>query len=175
MMRNKAITAGVMVMLSLGLVSVVTAQLPALANISTRTRVEPGDNVLIAGFIVTGDVPKRVMIRAIGPSLEAAGVPGVLADPTLELVQGGAIIASNDNWEDSPERAEIEATTIPPSHDLEAAIVRTLNPGQYTAVMRGKNDISGVGVVEVYDLDTAANSKLANISTRGMVGSGDNV
>src|SRR5688572_8737564 len=161
MMRNKAITAGVMAILSLGLASVANAQLSALANISTRTRVETGDNVLIGGFIITGNAPKRVMIRAIGPSLEAAGVPGALADPTLDLVQSGATIASNDNWKDSPERAEIEASTIPPSNDFEAAIVRTLTPGPYTAVMRGKNDTTGVGVVEVYDLDTAANSKLA--------------
>jgi hypothetical protein len=158
-----------------GLASVAHAQLPALANISTRTRVETGENVLIGGFIITGNAPKRVMIRAIGPSLATAGIAGALQDPTLELEQNGAIIASNDNWKDSPERAEIEATTIAPSNDFEAAIVRTLNPGPYTAVMRGTNDTSGVGVVEVYDLDTAANSKLANISTRSNVQSGDNV
>ena len=152
-----------------------TTPLPALANISTRTRVETGDNVLIGGFIITGDVPKRVLIRAIGPSLQAFGISGTLQDPTLDFVQSGTTIASNDNWKDSPERAEIEASTIPPSDDFEAAIVQTLNPGPYTAVMRGKNDTSGVGVVEVYDLDTAANSKLANISTRGIVQSGDNV
>ena len=98
-----------------------------------------------------------------------------MQDPTLDLVQNGASIGFNDNWKDSPERAEIEATTIPPSNDFEAAIVRTLNPGPYTAVMRGKNNTTGVGVVEVYDLDTAAASKLANISTRGIVQSGDNV
>ncbi len=164
-----------MAILSLGLASVANAQLPALANISTRTRVETGDNVLIGGFIITGDAPKRVLIRAIGPSLETAGVPGALQDPTLDLVQNGASIGFNDNWKDSPERAEIEATTIPPSHDFESAIVRTLNPGPYTAIMRGKNDTTGVGLVEVYDLDTSANAKLANISTRGLVQSGDNV
>ena len=174
-MRNKTIAARVVAVLSLGLASVANAQLPALANISTRTRVETGDNVLIAGFIITGDVPKKVLIRAIGPSLETAGVPDALLDPTLDLVQNDATIASNDNWIDSPERAEIEATTIPPKHDFEAAIVRTLNPGLYTAVMRGKSDTTGVGLVEVYDLETAGNSKLANISTRGMVQSGDNV
>ena len=120
--------------------ALVTAEDPpagaSLANISTRTRVETGDNVLIGGFIVTGEAPKRVMIRAIGPSLETAGVSGALQDPTLELVQSGASIGFNDDWKDSPERAEIEASTIPPSHNFEAAIVLTLNPGPYTAIMR---------------------------------------
>ncbi|HVF73148.1 MAG TPA: kelch repeat-containing protein [Chthoniobacterales bacterium] len=174
-MRNKTIAAGVMAILFLGLASIANAQLPSLANISTRTRVETGDNALIGGFIITGDAPKRVLIRAIGPSLQDLGISGALQDPTLDLVHSGASIGFNDNWKDSPERAEIEASTIPPSHDFEAAIVRTLNPGAYTAIMRGANDTSGVGVVEVYDLDTGANSKLANISTRGVVQSGDNV
>ena len=152
-----------------------TTPLPALANISTRTRVETGDNVLIGGFIITGDAPKRVMIRAIGPSLQASGISGALQDPTLELVQGSTSLGFNDNWKDSPERAEIEGSTIPPSHDFESAIVRTLDPGPYTAIMRGKSDTIGVGLVEVYDLDTSANSKLANISTRGVVQSGDDI
>jgi hypothetical protein len=159
----------------LGLASVASAQLPALANISTRTRVETDDNVLIGGFIITGDAPKRVLIRAIGPSLETAGVPGALQNPTLDLVQSGASIGFNDNWIYSPERPEIEASTIPPKHDFESAIVRTLNPGPYTAIMRGKGDTTGVGLVEVYDLNPSANSKLANISTRGVVQSGDNI
>jgi N-acetylneuraminic acid mutarotase len=175
MKRNKTIRAGVIAILSLGLPSVASAQLPSLANISTRTRVETGDNALIGGFIITGDVPKRVLIRAIGPSLETAGISGALQDPTLDLVQSGATIASNDNWKDSSDRAEIEASTIPPSHDFESAIVRTLDPGPYTAIMRGKSDTTGVGLVEVYDLDTSANSKLANISTRGIVQSDDDI
>jgi hypothetical protein len=89
------------------------------------------------------------MVRAIGPSLQAFGVSGALQDPTLDLVQSGASIGFNDNWKDSPERPEIEASTIPPSHDFESAIVRTLNPGPYTAIMRGKDDTTGVGLVEV--------------------------
>jgi len=144
-----------------------------LLNISTRMRVLTGDNVLIGGLIITGTDPKRVIIRAIGPSLSPA-FAGTLADPKLELYQGNTLLASNDNWKDT-QRTEIEATTIPPTNDLESAIVRTLAPGAYTAVMSGKDGGTGIGVVEAYDLDQAANSKLANIATRGFVDSGDNV
>jgi N-acetylneuraminic acid mutarotase len=143
-------------------------------NISTRLRVETGDNVLIGGFIVTGTQSKRVIVRAIGPSLP---FPGVLADPFLELRDAsGALIRSNDNWRDEQE-AEIIATTIPPANDLESAIVATLpaNAASYTATVSGVNNGTGIGVVEVYDLDQAVNSKLANISTRGLVQTGDNV
>lgn len=143
-----------------------------LLNISTRLRVQTGENVLIGGFIITGTDPKKVIIRGIGPSL-AQFFNGALADPTLELYQGNTLIDGNDNWIDR--RAEIEATGIPPTNDLEAAIVRTLAPGAYTAIVRGKNNSTGIGLVEAYDLDQAANSKLANISTRGFVDSGDNV
>ena len=105
-------------------------------NISTRMRVGTGDNALIGGFIVTGSAPKKVIIRAIGPSL--APLPGRLADPTLELRDNaGGLIFSNDNWVESPQAQEIIDSTIPPSDDLEAAIVATLAPGSYTAVMRG--------------------------------------
>jgi hypothetical protein len=144
-----------------------------LGNISTRLRVETGDNALIGGFIVTGTDPKRVIIRGIGPSLSSV-FSGALADPTLELFQGGTLLASNDNWK-TDQQAEIEATGIPPTNDLESAIVRTLTPGSYTAVLRGKDSSTGIGVVEAYDLDSAANSTLANISTRGLVETGDNV
>jgi hypothetical protein len=148
---------------------------PQLLNISTRMRVETGDNALIGGFIVTGDQPKRVILRAIGPSLTQQSVAGALADPTLELFSGnGTPIMFNDNWKDT-QRAEIEATTIPPSNDAEAAIVRTLDPGNYTAVVRGKNNTTGVGLIEAYDLAQSANSRLANISTRGLVQTGTNV
>jgi CSLREA domain-containing protein len=143
-----------------------------LLNISTRLRVLNGENVLIGGFIITGTDAKKVIIRGIGPSL-AQFFNGVLVDPTLELFQGNTLLDSNDNWIDR--RAEIEATGIPPANDLESAIVRTLAPGAYTAIVRGKNDSIGIGLVEAYDLDQAANSKLANISTRGFVDSGDNV
>jgi hypothetical protein len=151
-----------------------TAPPPAFANISTRLRVETGDNALIGGFIVTGTQPKMVIARAIGPSLPFSGV---LDDPTLELRDSsGALIRSNDNWR-SDQEAEIVATTIPPGNDLESAIVETLpaNASAYTVVVRGVNNGIGIGVVEVYDLDRTVNSKLANISTRGFVDTGDNV
>ncbi len=144
-----------------------------MGNISTRLRVETGDNVLIGGFIVTGTQPKRVILRAIGPSLP---LPGKLANPTLELVGPSGTIASNDNWRSSQE-AEIIASTVPPTNDLESAIVATLpaNNIAYTAIVRGANGGTGVGLVEVYDLDSSVNSQLANISTRGFVQTGDNV
>ena len=144
-----------------------------LANISTRVRVFPGDNALIGGFIVTGDEPKKVIIRGLGPSL-AAGVQGALADPILELRRGDLVLAQNDNWQET-QAEEIAATTIPPGNVLESAIVRTLDPGTYTALLRGRGDTSGIGLVEVYDLGPTATSKLANISTRGLVGVGDDV
>ena len=144
-----------------------------MANISTRVRVLPGDNALIGGFIVTGTEPRKVIIRGLGPSL-APAVAGVLADPTLELYQGNAVLAQNDNWQDT-QAAEIAATTLQPARNLESAIIRTLDPGSYTAVLRGGGDTSGIGLVEVYDLGASAGSRLANISTRGFVGTGDQV
>jgi hypothetical protein len=137
--------------------------------------VQTGENALIGGFIVTGKGAKKVIVRAIGPSLGDAGLHGALADPILELHDhSGAVIAFNDNWKDTQEAA-IVATTIPPTNELESAIVRLLEPGAYTAVVRGKNDGSGVGLVEAYDLDQAgAASQVANISTRGFVDLGDN-
>jgi hypothetical protein len=146
-----------------------------LLNLSTRARVLTGEQVLIAGFIITGTDPKRVIIRGIGPSL--SGVNGKLSNPTLELHQGSTTLASNDDWktksDGSSQQAEVEATTIPPTNDAESAIVVTLNPGTYTATLSG-NSGTGIGVVEVYDLDQAANSRLANISTRGFVDTDDN-
>ena len=150
-------------------------QATTLANISTRLRVETGDNALIAGFIVTGTAPKKVIIRAIGPSI---GLADQLADPILELHDSlGATLASNDNWQDSPSKQAIIDSTIPPSDPLESAMVVTLpaNNAGYTAIMHGVNNGTGVGVIQAYDLDTLANSKLANVSTRGLVGTGDNV
>ena len=145
-----------------------------LGNIATRLPVLTGENVLIGGIIVVGEVPKRVIIRALGPSLGAAGVSGALEDPTLELFQGDTLLAANDNWKDGQE-AEIRETAVQPSDDREAAIVRTLEPGSYTAVVSGKGGTTGVALVEGYDLDQRPNSKLGNISTRGFVGSGENV
>ena len=151
---------------------------PTLLNISTRMRVLTGEQVLIAGFIITGNDPKKVIIRGIGPSLN--GVGATLADPTLELHQGNTTLATNDNWKindqtGQSQEADIRATTIPPTNDLESALVATLNPGAYTAILAGKNAGTGVGLVEIYDLAQAANSKLANISTRGFVDTGNNV
>ncbi len=145
-----------------------------LLNISTRLSVQTGDNVLIGGFIITGTDPKKVLVRGIGPSLAGSNVPGALADPTLELHSSSSIVASNDNWKDT-QQAEIEATGIPPTDDLESAILVTLAPGAYTAILAGKDGGTGVGLVEVYDLDQPANSQQANISTRGLVQTGDNV
>ena len=146
-----------------------------LANISTRLSVGTGDNQLIGGFIVTGDQPKKIIVRAIGPSLGQSGLAGLLADPVLELHdQSGAVIATNDNWADS-QQAEIEATGIPPANELESAIVRTLAPGAYTAIVAGRDGGTGTAVVEAYDLSQTSNSNLANISTRGAVGPGSEV
>jgi hypothetical protein len=147
-----------------------------LGNISTRLRVETGNNVLIGGFIITGTPPKKVIVRAIGPSLSSF-FPGALADPVLELRDSsGGLIRSNDNWR-SDQEAEIIATGIPPTNNLESAIAATLpaNSSAYTAIVRGVNNGTGIGVVEAYDLDRAVDSKLANISTRGFVQTGDNV
>lgn len=139
-------------------------------------RVLTGDNVLIGGFIVLGPDSKQVIIRGIGPSL-GGFVADPLADPTLELHAGdGTLIATNNNWK-SDQQSEIEATGLAPTNDLESAIVATLpgNGASYTAILEGNGGTTGVGLVEAYDLDTAADSKLANISTRGFVDAGDNV
>jgi plastocyanin len=143
-------------------------------NVSTRLRVQSGQNAMIGGFIVTGNAPKRVIVRAIGPSLGAAGVAGALADTVVDLNGPGGPIGANDNWKDN-QQADIQATGVPPSNDLESAIVATLPPGNYTAIVEGKGQTTGVGLVEVYDLDQGADSKLANISTRGLVETGSNV
>ncbi len=156
-----------------GLVRVIASSgLPAmLDNISTRLLVGTNNDVLIGGFIVTGTQPKKVIVRAIGPSLP---VEGKLADPTLELHMPDGSFFSNDNWRETQE-AEIIASTVPPQNDLESAIVATLASGNYTAIVSGKNQTSGVGLVEAYDLNLEAGSKLANISTRGSVDVGNNV
>jgi uncharacterized protein (DUF2141 family) len=132
------------------------------------------DNVLIAGFIVTRTEQKRVLIRGIGPSL---GVQATLPNPTLELHQGSLTLATNDNWktrvDGTSQQADIEATTIPPTNDSESAIMATLSPGPYTVVLADANGQTGVGLAEIYDLGPTVNSKLANISTRGFVNTGD--
>ena len=143
-----------------------------LANISTRLSVGTGDNVLIGGFIVTGTEAKKVILRAIGPSLP---LPGKLANPTLELYDASGLLVSNDDWK-ATQQEEIEVTKLQPPNDLESAIVATLPANAaYTAIVRGANSTTGVGLIEVYDLDRTVDSKLANISTRGLVQTGDNV
>ena len=130
---------------------------------------------MIGGFIITGNAPKRVIIRGIGPSMTSAGVTDVIANPILHLFgPSGPEIAINDNWQDT-QQAEIEATGIPPQDFHESAIVATLQPGAYTATLAEATGGTGVGLVEIYDLDTATNGKLVNISTRGSVQTADNV
>jgi hypothetical protein len=165
---------------------------PATAkNISTRLAVGTGDNVLIGGFIVTGNASKKVIVRAIGPELSAPpfNIPNALADPTLELHDGtGALIASNDNWQTtviggiitSSQVSVIQNSGHAPTQPSESAIIATLQPGNYTAIISGKNGTTGNALVEVDDLGTASldvssNAQLGNISTRGLVQTGDNV
>jgi hypothetical protein len=140
-------------------------------------RVQTGDCVGIGGFIITGSAPKHVLLRARGPSLTQFGVADVLADPVLELHgPAGFVTVINDNWMDDPaQKAAIIATGIPPTNNLESAIDATLNPGAYTAIVSGRNNTSGVALVEVYDLSQAVPAKLANISTRACVGTDDNI
>ena len=140
-------------------------------------RVQTGDNVGIGGFIITGTGPKHVILRAIGPSLTASGVPDALADPVLELHGPSPFVTiTDDNWRDDPaQEALIIASGIQPTNDLESAIDATLIPGNYTAIIRGNNNTLGVGLIEVYDLSQAAPAKLGNISTRAFVSTGDNI
>ena len=147
-----------------------------LLNISTRLRVQPGDNALIGGFIITGSAPKRVVLRALGPSLTSSGIQEPLSDPVLELYDSaGVLLASNDNWKEN-QPVEIQQSGVPPTNDTEPAIVISLEPGPgYTAVVRGKSNAMGIALVEVYDLSPQADSVLANISTRGFVEAGNSV
>ncbi len=147
---------------------------PALRNISTRSIVQTGDRVAIAGFIITGGT-KEVLLRGIGPSLTALGVPGALQDPVIELYNSaGALINSNNNWRDTQENA-IAETTIQPSDNREAALLINLGAGSYTVMHRGKDGTMGNGLIELYDLTGGSAAKLANISTRAFIGGGDNV
>ena len=142
-------------------------------NLSTRMVVQTGDNVLIGGFIVYGSGQKKIAVRAMGPSLPVAGK---LADPMLELHDAtGAIVASNDNWRSSQQNEIINAG-LAPGNDLESALIATINPGAYTVVVKGVGTATGVGLMEIYDLDpNGSPARLANISTRGNVLTGDNV
>jgi hypothetical protein len=152
-----------------------TGNQSCLLNVSTRMLVMTGERVLIGGFIITGSEPKKIAIRAIGPSLASSGVSPFLADPTLELhAANGSIIASNDNWETDSGAADLTANNIAPSNSNEAAVVRTLAPGSYTAVIGGSGNLAGIGLVEMYDLSPDSNSLVGNMSTRGFVDLGDN-
>ncbi len=146
-------------------------------NISTRMRVETGNNVLIGGFIVTGTAPKNVAVRGIGPSLTPFGIPDALVDPTLELRDSsGALVQQNDNWTDDPSQAsQLVVLGLAPDNPNESGIVASLSPSAYTAVLAGNNGGTGVGLVEIYDINPGASSQLANISTRGFVQTGSNV
>ncbi|MEO5722051.1 MAG: hypothetical protein ABIR71_11340 [Chthoniobacterales bacterium] len=164
------------------------AQPGSLLNISTRARVNTSDNldeILIGGFIVRGSarVTKRILVRAIGPSLAERGVSGALTDTVLAIYDHGTLIAGNTNWRDTQE-AEIIATTIPPTNDLESAVVLNLAAGEYTALVYGTRDTlispgdpagRGVALVEIYDLDAASPTRMVNLSSRGPVGTGDDV
>src|SRR6516225_7328603 len=161
------------------------AALPAqLGNISTRAFVQTGDHAIIGGFIVQGTERKRVIIRAIGPELSQHGVPNALANPTLELHNArGALIASNDNWHTTIFGGIITRIQFPdiinsgyaPTDGRESAIIADLLPGNYTVIVRGVNNTTGVALAEVYDIGNVANSLLGNISTRSFVQTGDNV
>ncbi|MFL6583436.1 MAG: PQQ-dependent sugar dehydrogenase [Chthoniobacterales bacterium] len=160
---------------STGQVFRITAVPAQTQNISTRARVETGDRVEISGFIVTGSAPKRIAVRGLGPSLSGRGVADPLNDPVIELHRGdGSIITTNDNWKDT-QQADIQAVNLAPSDDRESALVTTVNAGNYTAIVAGKNGATGVALAEAYDLDAAADSRLANISTRAFVGGGSDV
>ena len=147
--------------------------IPTLLNISTRLRVQTGDNAMIGGFIITGTQPKTVLVRAIGPSLP---VPGVLADPVIEVHgPSGEFLGANDNWGDALTVQQIHDTGLAPTNNLESALWGVINPGAYTVILTGKNGGTGVGLVEVYDLDRTVDTNLGNISTRGFVDTDDNV
>ncbi|MFL6583624.1 MAG: NHL repeat-containing protein [Chthoniobacterales bacterium] len=147
----------------------------SLLNISTRMRVLTGENVLIGGFIVTGSDTKRVLLRGLGPSLSTSGISDVLLNPIIDLKDhSGATITTNDDWKQA-QQAEIEQTGIPPKDDRESAVVASLPPGGYTAILSGNSSTSGVGLVELYDLAQGARASIANISTRGFVDTGTNV
>ena len=149
---------------------------PQALNLSTRGNVSGGDGALIGGFIVTGTDSKKVVLRVLGPSLSNSGLSGTLANPVLTLFDSsGVVIATNDDWQTDPGAAEITANGLAPGNPVESATVQTLAPGSYTVVATGKDSTSGLSLVEAYDLSPESASKLANISTRGSVGTGDNV
>ena len=147
----------------------------ALANLATRVQVGAANNVAIAGFIVTGNSSKQIVVRGLGPSLAAASVQGALSDPVIELYDAsGHLLSSNNDWQATQAQALRDAN-LAPSNDLESAILTTLSPGAYTVVLHGNASATGIGLVELYDLQISASSKLGNLSTRGLVGVGQSV
>jgi arylsulfate sulfotransferase len=145
-------------------------------NLSTRGLVSVGDNVLIGGFIVTGTGPKPMVLRALGPSLSGFGLSNVLTDPVLSVYDSsGNLVGTNDNWQSDPNHVVVEANGLAPANPLEAAQVRTLEPGAYTVIVTGKDATAGIGLVDVYDILPFTTTKFVNMSTRGSVGTGDNV
>ena len=150
-------------------------QTAQLQNISSRLLIQTGNNVGIAGFVVGGTDAKKLLIRGLGPTLAQFNVTGVMQNPTLELHDGsGSLITTNDNWKDT-QQAEFTATQLAPPADVEAAILATLQPGAYTAIQADARGGTGVGLIEIYDVDPLAASRLINISTRGLVQTGNNV
>ncbi len=154
---------------------------PSLINFSTRGAVGTGGDVMIAGFIISGTGPRRIAVRALGPSLTNFGLTGVLADPVLNVYSGQTVVATNDDWQtDATSSATLKAESLAPTVAQESALVVTLNPGPYTAIITGKNNTTGLSLAEVYDLDArdstgVTTSRTVNLSTRGRVGTGANV
>lgn len=149
-----------------------------LGNISARSQVKTGDDVGIAGFIVSGPVPKTVILRGLGPSLQNNGqaIAGRLMDPQLDLYDSsGHVLQSNDSYKDGPDAAAITQAGLAPPDDSEAAIMMELSPGAYTTVLRGKDNTIGIGLVEVFDLSPGSTSQLGNLSARAFNSTGDNV
>jgi hypothetical protein len=149
---------------------------PLPQNLSTRGTVSIGDNVLIGGFIVTGSEPKTILLRALGPSLGSFGVSHPVRDPVLRVYNSShTLIATNDNWQSDPHNADIQKSGLAPTNLLESATLQTLVPGAYTVIVTGKDPSPGTGLVELYDLSPRSNSNLVNMSTRGSVGTDDDV
>ena len=150
-----------------------TSSLGRMVGISTRARVLTGDDVMIAGFIIQGNGPKTVVVRARGPS---TGVPGALADPTLTLVpSAGGTTLTNDDWQNNFNAVALQASGFAPGNPKESAFLVTLNPGAYTAIVHGVGGTTGIAIVEVYELDNDSDSSFFGISTRALVQPGDDV